>query len=97
MMDRKEAIQVLQTALTAPFIYGAYANALKMAIESLSAEPSGDLISRKEAIKAVQNHISDNDYGDDGDIGMDAGLELAVDVIKALPSADMRKEKKDEL
>lgn len=35
-MDRKEAIQVLQTALTAPFVYGAYANAINMAIEALS-------------------------------------------------------------
>ena len=37
-MTREEAIQVLQTALTAPFIYGNYANALNMAIEALSAE-----------------------------------------------------------
>ena len=36
-MTREEAIQVLQTALTAPFIYGNYANALNMAIEALSA------------------------------------------------------------
>lgn len=36
VMDRKEAIQVLQTALTAPFVYGAYANAINMAIEALS-------------------------------------------------------------
>lgn len=38
-MTREEAIQVLQTALTAPFIYGEYADALNMAIKSLSAEP----------------------------------------------------------
>lgn len=37
-MTREEAIEVLQTALTAPFIYGKYAEALDMAIESLSAE-----------------------------------------------------------
>ncbi len=37
-MNKKEAIQVLQTALTAPFVYGAYAEALNMAIESLSTD-----------------------------------------------------------
>lgn len=52
-----------------------------------SAKPT-DLISRTDAIEAVRNHISDNDYGDDGDIGMDAGLELAIDVIKTLTSAE---------
>lgn len=56
-MDKKEAIQVLQTALTAPFVYGAYAEAIGMAIESLSVESSDDLISRTAAIKAVANAI----------------------------------------
>ena len=37
-MTREEAIQVLQTALTAPFIYGEYAEAIDMAIEALSAD-----------------------------------------------------------
>jgi len=37
-MKREEAIQVLQTALTSPFIYGEYAEALDMAIEALSAD-----------------------------------------------------------
>lgn len=36
-MTNEEAIQVLQTALTAPFIYGNYADAIDMAIEALSA------------------------------------------------------------
>ena len=36
-MTREEAIQVLQTALTSPFIYGEYAEALDMAIEALNA------------------------------------------------------------
>ena len=35
-MTREEAIQVLQTALTAPIIYGDYADAISMAIEALS-------------------------------------------------------------
>ena len=34
-MTREEAIQVLQTALTSPFIYGEYADAINMAIEAL--------------------------------------------------------------
>lgn len=37
-MTKDEAIQVLQTALTAPFIYGNYAKALEMAIEALCRE-----------------------------------------------------------
>jgi len=37
-MKREEAIQVLQTALTSPFIYGEYADAIRMAIEALSRE-----------------------------------------------------------
>ena len=35
-MTREESIQVLQTALTSPFIYGEYADAINMAIEALS-------------------------------------------------------------
>ncbi len=35
-MNREEAIQVLQTALTSPFIYGNYEDAIGMAIEALS-------------------------------------------------------------
>ena len=35
-MTREEAIQVLQTALTSPFIYGEYAEAIDMAIEALT-------------------------------------------------------------
>lgn len=35
-MTREEAIQVLQTALTSPIIYGEYALAIGMAIEALS-------------------------------------------------------------
>ena len=38
-MTREEAIQVLQTALTSPFIYGEYAEAIEMAIEALT-EPN---------------------------------------------------------
>ena len=48
-MTSEEAIQVLQTALTSPFIYGEYADAIDMAIEALSA----DTISREEAIHAI--------------------------------------------
>lgn len=38
-MKREEAIQVLQTALTSPFIYGEYADSINMAIEALENKP----------------------------------------------------------
>ena len=41
-MTREEAIQVLQTALTSPFIYGEYADAISMAIEALADRPTGE-------------------------------------------------------
>lgn len=37
-MTREEAIQVLQTALTSPLIYGEYAEAIDMAIEALQSD-----------------------------------------------------------
>ena len=39
-MNREEAIQVLQTALTSPFIYGEYADAIGIAIKALQNEPT---------------------------------------------------------
>lgn len=38
-MTREEAIKWLQTALTAPFIYGEYAEAIDMAINALAVCP----------------------------------------------------------
>lgn len=46
--------------------------------DEYKTEPS-DLISRADAVKATQKYISNNDMDDDGDIGMDAGLKLAID------------------
>ena len=43
-MERDEAIQVLQTALTSPFIYGEYADAIGMAIEALSEQKTGEWV-----------------------------------------------------
>lgn len=43
-MTREEAIQVLQTALTSPFIYGEYADAISMAIKALSEQKTGKWI-----------------------------------------------------
>ena len=57
-MTREEAIEVLQTALTAPFIYGKYAEALDMAIESLSAE-------QKEKIFAIITTLKQEDNKND--------------------------------
>ena len=41
-ITREEAIQVLQTALTSPFIYGEYADAIEMAIHALHQPPNED-------------------------------------------------------
>lgn len=51
--ELEETIQVLQTALTSPLIYGEYRDAIVMAIEELKAKTEGDLISRQDAIKIV--------------------------------------------
>lgn len=57
-MTREEAIEVLQTALTAPFIYGAYADAIDMAIEALSEAQvdvgliNKDAVSREGLLKS---------------------------------------------
>ena len=72
-MTREMAIQVLQTALRAPFIYGEYAEAIDMAIEALQVKAEGDPISRQEAIDCVR-------WGD--------SVTNVIDRIKALPSAD---------
>lgn len=72
-MTREMAIQVLQTALTAPFIYGEYAEAIDMAIKALQVKTEGDSISKQEAIDCVR-------WGD--------SVTNVIDRIKALPSAD---------
>lgn len=60
---------------------GWYVEALDMAIEALSAEPSGDIISRADAIEAVRLETSKLGRGllGRGDI---------LDIIEALPSAE---------
>ena len=94
-MTREEAIQVLQTALTSPFIYGEYADAIGMAIEALQADYSkilkttlnGDLISRADAIDAL---------GDEPEVWNDTDAEWAERdswvlhkvAIESLPSAE---------
>ena len=72
-MTREMAIQVLQTALTAPFIYGEYAEAINMAIEALQVKTEGDPISRQGAIDCVR-------WGD--------SVTNVINRINALPSAD---------
>lgn len=52
-MKREEAIQVLQTALTSPFVYGKYAEAIDMAIESLQK----DIERYKMVIRASEMHL----------------------------------------
>ena len=64
-----------------------YAEAIDMAIEALSA-PSGDLISRADAIKAVAEHFS----FDDGCSNIYKDIEyykgIAEHILKNVPSAD---------
>ena len=59
-MTREEAIQVLQTALTAPFIYGNYAEALDIAIEALSVVQCKDCKHQEHCEKTVA-HKRGND------------------------------------
>ena len=89
-MTRDEAIQVLQTALTSPFIYGEYADAIDMAIEALTQgsrkvtqESTQDLISRQDAISAIEAEIRCADREEDV-----SGLTLAESMIDLLPSAE---------
>ena len=52
-MTREEAIQVLQTALTSPFVYGEYAEAIDMAIEALSDRHGKWVFNPKDAIELM--------------------------------------------
>jgi hypothetical protein len=55
-MTREEAIQVLQTALTSPFIYGKYAEAIDMAIEALQAK-TGEWIPTSERLPEDKTYV----------------------------------------
>lgn len=86
-MTREEAITRLKNMA---WLYGSSEReqnieAIDMAIEALSAEPT-DLISRAEAIKAIESRQTEQWI--DADVDYNNGLESAVAEIKALPSAD---------
>ena len=70
--EREEAIQVLQTALTSPLIYGEYADAIGMAVEELKA-PTG-FISKQDVKWQIQEWIAE--------------LTEAIDMLDSIPSAD---------
>lgn len=70
--EREEAIQVLQTALTSPLIYGEYADAIGMAVEELKA-PTG-FISKQDVKWQIQEWINE--------------LSEAIDMLDSIPSAD---------
>ena len=75
-MTKEEAIKVLKRLLPVNHIDDVH-KAIDLAIESLSAEPSGDLISREEAIDVVCNiKRTDNWQG------------AVIGLLSALPSAD---------
>ena len=70
--EREEAIQVLQTALTSPLIYGEYADAICMAVEELKA-PTG-FISKQDVKWQLQEWINE--------------LNEAIDMLDSIPSAE---------
>lgn len=97
-MTRDEAIRILTEIQTKHKKYIGQTecnNALNMAIEALTyknpQKPNntceGDLISREDAMGAVQDH-----FNADGFKGYYDGQEM-MDRITALPSADMRGDK----
>lgn len=57
-MKREEAIQVLQTALTSPFIYGEYADAIEMAIKAIRHDVIFEQIKweRDVALDTLEEH-----------------------------------------
>lgn len=79
-MTNEEAIKRIQQDLDVhkKYLSKEYKEALNMAIEALSAD--GDLISRAEAMGAVQDH-----FNADGFKGYDDGQKM-MDRIKAVPS-----------
>lgn len=88
-MTREEAIKILKAIR----VYECYPKsaseetkeAIDMAIEALSAEPSGDLIIRDDVIEAITNFMKPF-IGVVGDMG--STLNAARELIKELPSAD---------
>lgn len=63
-----------------------YVEALHMAIEALKAKTDGDIISRAEAIEAIESRYTEQWI--ESDIDYNSGLESALCEIKALPSAE---------
>lgn len=61
--------------------------AIDMAIEALSAEPSGDLISRQAAIDAIRQTKNNSDMPYYWNRGMEMAMEVIEDAA-SLPSAD---------
>lgn len=82
-MTKDEAIEILKEYRTIVMnCLEAEVPAFDLAIESLSAEPSGDLISREEAIEIIASHDETN-----GTEKVFAGREI-TDLLASLPSAD---------
>ena len=80
-MNREEAIEKLK--VFAPMVVDDTREALEMAIEALQAKIDGDLISRTDAMGAVQDHF--NAYGFKGYYD---GQRM-MDRINALPPAGL--------
>ena len=84
-MTKEEAIQILSTRDAHGVLCGytsGVTEALDMAIEALRAKIDGDLISREDAMGAVQDH-----FNADGFKGYYDGQKM-MDRITALPSAE---------
>lgn len=82
-MTRDEAIKELEL-IAKVTMWNDRREAVEMAIEALQAKTDGDLISREDAMGAVQDH-----FNADGFKGYYDGQKM-MDRITALPSADMR-------
>ena len=85
-MNREEAIQVLQTALTSPFIYGEYADAIEMAIKAIRHDVIFEQIKweRDVALDTLEEHgiglgqKAQDEISDNGDL---INREDAIDAI----------------
>lgn len=91
-MTREEAIEWIEN-IKKKYIHGgdeafddARRKAIDMAIEVLQAKIDGDLISRADAIEAIESRQTEQWI--DADVDYNNGLDSAIAEIKALPSAE---------
>ena len=101
-MDREEAIKRLKELRSGnwwvfedPNEIDITNEALDMAIEALSAQTDGDLISRKEALKAIEAETTEAWTESDADFNR--GMDMAKSIVESLQSAEPKTDEEDEL